>query len=620
MIKLVGITNDNFENSTIDEMLSYLKSISEIGLDTETTGFFNHNNKVICLQLGDKEIQYVISEESLIELSKNNRFIELSKTKLFLGHNLKFDYKFMLMYGIDIINMYDTQLAEMILTTGYEHKEGDLTLKNVCKKYTGVDLDKTIRGNIHKEGLSDRVIIYAAEDVEHLNNIRLAQLQQLEELDLLPVLYLENTSLRVYAKMEYYGIKLDKSNWINTSKAIRESTKTIENELDTILLNSCNTHYLKTKYVNNQLTLFDIDSRKVNINWASPAQKLAVLNDLGVKLEDTGMPTLIENSHKHPIISKLIEFSKHNKLVTSFGMDFLKFINPVTNRVHTNVWQIINSGRISMKDPNLLQIPAHGDLAGEIKKSFIAEDNYTLIDSDFSGMELRIIAELSQDPLWVETFINGEDLHSILCAKTFNIGLDEVKNPFPYKPEVNYRFVQKTVNFGLSYGMSEFKLSSTIQVSIEHAKTIINDFFAAVPKVKKFLDTIGKAGREAGRIRAPKPFRRIRWFPKHAEAVATNNTKILGEIERASKNHPIQSCNANITKLALIYIQERIDKESLDAKILLAIHDAILVEAHDSIVDYMKEVMQEEMIRAAKSVIHTIPVVVDTVTGKYWKH
>lgn len=620
MIKLVGITNDNFENSTIDEMLSYLKSISEIGLDTETTGFFNHNNKVICLQLGDKEIQYVISEESLIELSKNNRFIELSKTKLFLGHNLKFDYKFMLMYGIDIINMYDTQLAEMILTTGYEHKEGDLTLKNVCKKYTGVDLDKTIRGNIHKEGLSDRVIIYAAEDVEHLNNIRLAQLQQLEELDLLPVLYLENTSLRVYAKMEYYGIKLDKSNWINTSKAIRESTKTIENELDTILLNSCNTHYLKTKYVNNQLTLFDIDSRKVNINWASPAQKLAALNDLGVKLEDTGMPTLIENSHKHPIISKLIEFSKHNKLVTSFGMDFLKFINPVTNRVHTNVWQIINSGRISMKDPNLLQIPAHGDLAGEIKKSFIAEDNYTLIDSDFSGMELRIIAELSQDPLWVETFINGEDLHSILCAKTFNIGLDEVKNPFPYKPEVNYRFVQKTVNFGLSYGMSEFKLSSTIQVSIEHAKTIINDFFAAVPKVKKFLDTIGKAGREAGRIRAPKPFRRIRWFPKHAEAVATNNTKILGEIERASKNHPIQSCNANITKLALIYIQERIDKESLDAKILLAIHDAILVEAHDSIVDYMKEVMQEEMIRAAKSVIHTIPVVVDTVTGKYWKH
>lgn len=620
MIKLVGITNDNFENSTIDEMLSYLKSISEIGLDTETTGFFNHNNKVICLQLGDKEIQYVISEESLIELSKNNRFIELSKTKLFLGHNLKFDYKFMLMYGIDIINMYDTQLAEMILTTGYEHKEGDLTLKNVCKKYTGVDLDKTIRGNIHKEGLSDRVIIYAAEDVEHLNNIRLAQLQQLEELDLLPVLYLENTSLRVYAKMEYYGIKLDKSNWINTSKAIRESTKTIENELDTILLNSCNTHYLKTKYVNNQLTLFDIDSRKVNINWASPTQKLAVLNDLGVKLEDTGMPTLIENSHKHPIISKLIEFSKHNKLVTSFGMDFLKFINPVTNRVHTNVWQIINSGRISMKDPNLLQIPAHGDLAGEIKKSFIAEDNYTLIDSDFSGMELRIIAELSQDPLWVETFINGGDLHSILCAKTFNIGLDEVKNPFPYKPEVNYRFVQKTVNFGLSYGMSEFKLSSTIQVSIEHAKTIINDFFAAVPKVKKFLDTIGKAGREAGRIRAPKPFRRIRWFPKHAEAVATNNTKILGEIERASKNHPIQSCNANITKLALIYIQERIDKESLDAKILLAIHDAILVEAHDSIVDYMKEVMQEEMIRAAKSVIHTIPIVVDTVTGKYWKH
>ena len=168
--------------------------------------------------------------------------------------------------------------------------------------------------------------------------------------------------------------------------------------------------------------------------------------------------------------------------------------------------------------------------------------------------------------------------------------------------------------------MSEFKLSSTIQVSIEHAKTIINDFFAAVPLVKKFLDTIGKAGATNGRIRAPEPFRRIRWFTKHQIAKQTNNIQELASIERASKNHPIQSCNANITKLALIYIQERIDNENLDARILLAIHDAILVECKDNLVDYMIPLIKEEMIRAAKSTIKTIPVVVDTVTGKYWKH
>lgn len=168
--------------------------------------------------------------------------------------------------------------------------------------------------------------------------------------------------------------------------------------------------------------------------------------------------------------------------------------------------------------------------------------------------------------------------------------------------------------------MSEFKLSSTIQVTIQQAKEIINKFFSVVPDVEKFLNSIGKVGRKYGRIRTSPPYRRIRFFPQHKEAVETGDEKTLAAIERMSKNHPIQGLNANITKLALCRIQDRIDNENLPMKLLLPIHDAILVEANKSIQDYAVKLIQQEMIEAAETVIKSIPVKVDTVVGEYWKH
>ena len=316
----------------------------------------------------------------------------------------------------------------------------------------------------------------------------------------------------------------------------------------------------------------------------------------------------------------MIELSKQAKLSSTYGRAFLKYINPTTKRIHTNFWQLLNSGRVSSSEPSLLNIPAHGNLAEAIKESFIAEDGYMLSDTDYSQFELKIIAELSQDPIWVEAFNAGKDLHSVLCASTFEIPIEDVKKPFPFRPEVNYRFVQKTVNFLLSYGGSEYKLSSTIQVSVQQAKEIITKFFNVVPGVKQFLDGICNIGMKYGRIRTPGPYRRIRFFPQHKEAVESGDDKTLAAIGRMSKNHPIQGLNANITKLALCNIQDRIDREQLDMKILLPIHDAILVEIHKSIQDYGTKVIQEEMIKAAETVIKTVPIKVDTVIGEYWKH
>lgn len=155
-------------------------------------------------------------------------------------------------------------------------------------------------------------------------------------------------------------------------------------------------------------------------------------------------------------------------------------------------------------------------------------------------MELRIIAEFSNDPVWLDAFDTGKDLHSILCTMTFGIPIEDVKKPFPQKPDVTYRDIQKIINFGLAYGMSEFKLADTMDISVKEAKKIIDKFFYSVPKVKKLLDELGNVAKNNGYIRTAAPFRRMRRFPDWVDAKVNKDFIKLGEIERAGKNTPIQ--------------------------------------------------------------------------------
>lgn len=620
MIKVIGIYDSSYEIATVDECYEYLEALNVISLDTETEGEFNFRNDLLLLQVGDKNIQYVINCEKVnVYLLK-----PLLESKLCIIHNAKFDWKFMYRAGIDIKYIFDTFLAEVILHTGYNFTDDSkpyyipTSLKGVVKKYCNYDLDKTVRGIIHSENNSDRVIKYAAEDIEYLEDVMNLQKEQLIKLNLVDVADLENKVVRVFAIMEYNGIKVDKAKWNIVADVTYKNAKDIEAKLDAILLEEFTKNRKLKKFITTQLDFFS-DTTTTNVNWKSSSQKKDLLKALGVKLDSTEMPELIQNQNKHRIIPLLIEYSKQAKLTSTYGSKFLQHINSTTKRIHTNFWMILNSGRVSSNNPSLLNIPAHGDLAEAIKNSFIAEEGYVLIDSDFSGIELRIIAELSQDPLWINTFNEGGDLHSILCSKTFGIPLEDVKKPFPYRPEVNYRFVQKTANFMLAYGGSEYKLAETIQVSVSQAKDIIDNFFKVVPKVKSFLEGIAKVGMDKGMIRTPPPSR-VRFFPQHQEAIEAGDNKAIAAIGRMSKNHPIQGSNANITKLALYKIQSRIDLENLDMKILLPIHDAILVEANKDIQEYAIKLVQEEMIAAAETLIKSLPVKVDTVVGDCWLH
>lgn len=613
------VSSPLYELATVEECLAYFEDKVEIELDTETTGLDPHLEDLLCIQLGTPEHQYVI-DRSAVDPIRFKVLLE-DPTKLFLLQNAKFDLKFMFKYGIHIPRVYDTMLAECILTSG--HVPRSVGLFALVLKYVGVSLDKSVRADIQREGLSDRVIVYSAEDVRYLTPIKEAQMAQIKELELEAVLDLENEVVKVFALMEWNGVSLDQEKWMSVAIKAEENVVRIGQELDALVESDPKLLKYVPKAV--QGNLFGFEVRKLDINWGSPKQKLNILRDLGLKLDSVADRDLQKNKNAHKLVPMLIDFSKQQKLASSFGRSFLKFVNPRTRRVHPNYWQILSTGRISVSEPNVNQIPARGELGGQIRSAFIPKAGSVIVGGDYSGMELRIIAALSKDPLWVNAFRDGEDLHSVLCAKTFDIPITDVKKPFPEKPEKTYRDVQKTINFGLAYGMSKFKLADTMGITVAKADEIIKKFFSVVPAVERFLTMLGLLGKQRGYIRTALPYRRMRRFKRleeYVDDVGSNqgftDFKYLGEVERASMNAPIQGTNADIIKLALCKVQEAIIREDWPVTILLSVYDEIQTECESSRAEAWRPRLDELMIEAAEEVVKGVPIVVDCSISSHW--
>jgi DNA polymerase-1 len=613
MIYLVTTNQELFKSDayTIISKEEAYNKITECGLielDTETTGFDPHTCQLLTQQFGTENDQFVIDNKT-IDPTYFKPILE--SNRLFILQNAKFDLRFFLKLGINIKNVYDTFLVECILTTGLEDRK--LGLDALAMKYCGVVLDKSIRGGIHREGLTTRVVKYCADDVTYLKQIMDKQMQQVRKYNLENVVRLENQVTRVFARMEYNGISINKEKWLDIANITEKGTLEIEAKLDSILESEPKLAKYIPKYV--QTNLFDFEERKLDINWGSPLQKLNILKDLGFDTDSTGDRFLQTNKDKHPLVKELINYNRYSKLASAFGKEFLKFVNNKTNRIHYNVWQILSTGRISVSEPNLNQIPSKGDLGKQIRNCFVAKDGYKIVGGDFSGMELRIIAEFSKDPLWINAFNEGQDLHSVLCAATFDIPITDVKQETPFKKGVSYRDIQKTINFGLAYGMSKFKLADTMQIPVGEADKIIKKFFKVVPNVQTFLDSLGELAKARGYIKSGQPYGRIRWFD---DFDIKDNFVRQGEIERAGKNTPIQGTNGDIIKSALIKVQSFIDINKLPINILLSVYDEIQTECPEDIADWWKLELDRIMVEAAKEVIKSVPIVVDCKISNYW--
>lgn len=650
------IQSDLYELASIKDVTDWLEDKSQFCVDTETTNFFDFEAVVIMLQIGDEETQFVIDTRgfSSNELQPLWKYFE-SEEILKLFHNAKFDVNMLrFTYGVRTENVYDTFLGECCLTTGIKGRS--LGLEYVVSKYCGHNLiSKEERSSFTQQKSKPYTasqILYGANDIAYLQCIMNKQVIEADSQELLGIFNLENKAVLAIADMEYNGILLDSEEWIELAKEAEVIAKKYQDEIDEMVYNDPKLVSHRPKFV--QTNLFDIPERKVKINWNSPIQVKKVFSDIGLNIESTGEKEISKYQNSYPLVKKFIDFKKQEKLLSTYGLNVLDYINPKTGRVYTNIWQCLETHRISSRDMNLQQIPAKGtyfiynkegkkiksiddkkiaekyaedngftcELIAQYLHCFKAPKGYKLVNADYAGQELRIIAELSQDPLWIETFINGEDLHGTIAAKIFNIDIKQVKDKLEYvyvgDTKVylrgkSPRDITKTLNFALGFGASEYKISDTLSITVEQAKEIIVEYFRVIPKVKEFLEKCARYGVKNGYMRSSKPFSIKRNF-----VVDYSDKKSVGEVERASKNTRIQATGATMVKLAMIKLRKEIKRVKYDVEFILQVHDSLLYYVQEDHAEEWAEIQKKVMIQAGKVFIKSIPVDVDVQISDYW--
>lgn len=543
MIYFVGnerlIPSQLYKDASIEDCKAFLKEDCEvsIALDTETEGLFNHKNKIVLLQVSNGVDAFAIDVRcnSILPLK------EVLESKTCLLQNAKFDYKFLKFHGITLSSIIDTFLNECILTNGLEDRE--LSLEYLAYKYCNMHLDKSVRNQFVSIGSSpytDKQIIYGVEDVLCLHEINRKQQLELKSWDLVEAANLEYKACLALADIEYNGLGFNPEAWLELARTAENNIELYEVELDEMVLQTPSLkRYIKPGL---QLGLFGIKERRVNINWNSPAQMLNVFTALGLQIESSSEKEIQKYQDKYPLVKKFIDFKKDSKLVTTYGKDFLKYINPNTKRIHGDFWQILDTYRVSCggsktnnkSSVNLQNLPAKN----EYLNCFIADKGNKIIGIDYAGQEARIAASGSKDELWVNTFLSGKDLHSEVCKLMFNIDDTLVRTKPEFLRGKSYRDVAKTINFGVLFGMSEFKLSNTLMITVEEAKALIQKYFAATKQLKNYLDGCAAYGLKNGYIRTYKPYSGIRWFPQWKPNLGWQDKNIIGEISRASYNTP----------------------------------------------------------------------------------
>lgn len=385
-----------YELMSPQECLQRIENLKILGLDTETMGFDPYTKKILCFQIGDQDNQYVVDNTVDIQLFKP---ILEDKSRLFILHNAKFDLRFFLHQRIVITNVYDTYLAEKLLYLGYPPGVHELSLAACAGRYLQVSLDKTIRGLIHREGLSPRVIKYAAEDVEYILQIREAQLKELAKKDLLEALEVENKFVVVLAYIEYSGIKLDSAKWkekMRNDKALFDESKA---KLDEWVMNYNDPDFI---YQDLQGDLFlGYTPAKCGILWSSSQQVAPFFEKLGfnlwVKDKKTGAlkksveAKVIEpQKHISPVAELYLNYKQNEKVISTYGQGFIDQINPVTGRIHTQFNQLMNTTRLSSggkdKDTGTETVNLQNIPADEITRAcFVAEAGNVLIDCDYTA-------------------------------------------------------------------------------------------------------------------------------------------------------------------------------------------------------------------------------------------
>lgn len=512
-----------------------------------------------------------------------------------IGHRMKNDLLVLLHKGVNVKGInFDSVIAQYII----DPSQSDYSMKELGQSYLRVDVqdEEDILGKGKKRKTFGQIEI--EKRIEYFNNLISSlfvlenKLREIIDEQNMNNLYydIEIPLIEVLASMEYEGFTVDKE---GLSKLKEELNIKIEDLTDSI---------------------YELSEEEFNIN--SPKQLGKILFeklDLPViKKTKTGYSTnadvLDQLMGKHPIIEKILEYRQIVKIKSTYVDGLMDLINENTHKVHSSFNQTITTtGRISSTEPNLQNIPIKTEEGRKIRKVFTASnENYILVDADYSQIELRVLAHISNDPKLKEAFETGEDIHTKTASEVFDVPKDEVT------PLMRSR--AKAVNFGIVYGISDYGLSRDLKITRKEAQKYIDNYLDNYEKVKEYMDIIIQIGKKQGYVETI--LNRRRYLPE----LKSRNFNIRSFGERTAMNTPIQGSAADIIKIAMVKVYNELRKRGLKSKLILQVHDELIIEAHKDEVEEVKYMLEDLMENAMNGFIDdfSVPLKVDMETGVSW--
>lgn len=603
LVELKDISNTDHTYTLVDnkekrqELISELKKQKSFCFDTETTSLVEMDAKVLGLALSYEagKAFYVNMPEDFEETKAVlQEFQELfaSQTIEKIAQNLKYDLKVLLKYDILIQGpQFDTMLAHYLVNPDGRHSMDILSEKYLNYKPLSINelIGKKGKNQLNfKDVPLDKATEYAAEDADITCQLKQKLHKELMDKQVAHLFQrLEVPLVSVLSAMEMEGIRIDDTFLSDYSKELEEMSNNLESQI--------------------------YETSGANFNIASPKQMGEVLFDV-LKLDSkakktktgqykTDEATLQKLAGEHEIVSKILEYRKINKLRSTYVDALPKLIHPSTGRVHTSFAQAVAAtGRLSSTNPNLQNIPIRTDMGKEIRKAFVPRDeNHTLLAVDYSQIELRIVASVAEDSGMLEAFNNGLDIHTATAAKVFGVDVSEVTKDQRYKA--------KSVNFGLIYGQGAFGLSQNLGIKRSEASELIDAYFEQFGGVKKYMDDTINFARDHGYVKTL--MGRKRFIPD----INSNNRTVVGFAERNAINAPIQGSAADMIKLAMINIHERLSSMDVGTKMILQVHDELLFDVPKTELEEITTVIKEEMERAMPL---KVPVIAEAGHGDNW--
>lgn len=689
MIYLVTKKQELFEDPdytiiTAERAIEVMQDWKLVQYDSETSGRDCHLCKLLCAQFGNdtSDIRIVVDCETIdIKLFKT-----ILESKLLVGHNLKFDLQFLYNYGIIPRKVYDTMIVEQFLYLGYPPAGSfggiSYSLHSVAERRLGINIDKTVRGEIIWRGLDKAVVLYGAGDVTYLEKIMWSQVKDCKERDSLKGTKLECDFVPAISYMEWCGIKLDENKWREKMRKDKENLDKRRKSLDDFIIkNSLSKYY----HIDTQGDLFDGFSTDpiIDLNWASSRQVIQLAKDLGfdttVKDKKTGedKDSVLEKQLKtqkginDEFLNLYFNYKESEKVVSSFGQGHLNAVNPITGRIHSIFKQLgASSGRLSCGSnqpnidlaktknipqkgcsyPNLQQLPADDATRG----SFVAPEGYLMVSADFSAEESRLGADIYQDKEFLKEFTERSgDTHSMFawvvfrkeCEECGCKGVEDVKKLAP-----QWRKAVKGVEFGYMFGAAAPTLSQSANCSIEQAQQYIDaldkEFYGMAEFAKKGSAFVRNHGyivinpltghrlnwwdwedwkKEQDRFNSPGFWDEYKLHHKgtgdEVALAVRRHFQAAGKYDRMARNSPTQGTGACIMKTAMTNLFNWIVNNGYFGKVHIccSVHDEIVCD-YPKELDNFPKILENIMEQAAAIFCKSLPIPAEAAVGDHWIH